>query len=89
MAPFRAWITTQHDPAGRWCCDLGDGRPVDAKIEGDHWRAHVTPEHFPGEVDRWVDVPDDAVIRGSNPTGVAILWLYNGRTQCFAPADGV
>lgn len=88
MKPYAEWVTTQHDSQGRWCCDIGDGRPVEARISGDHWEAHITPEHWPGEKDRWVPVPDDRVTRGVNPMGSPILWLYHGAVQCFAPPDG-
>ena len=48
----------------------------------------MTPGHFDGERDRWVMVPDEKVLREANPTGSAVLWMYNGRVQCFAPPDG-
>jgi hypothetical protein len=89
MHPYADWVRTQHDPTGHWCCDIGDGRPVEAEIDGDHWRVHVTPAHFPGETDRWLPVPDEKIIRNANPTGSPILWMYQGRVQCFAPPDGV
>jgi hypothetical protein len=89
MAPYREWVTSQHDGLGRWCCDIGDGRPVEARIDADHWLVHVTPAHFPGETDRWMTVPDEKITRNANPTGTPILWLYQGRVQCFAPPDGV
>jgi hypothetical protein len=112
MAPYVRWITTQHDSAGHWCCDIGDGRPVEAEIRlvgrdgtpfdnigqssGESimptaamWFVHVTPEHFPGQPDHWLAVPDDKIIRNANPTGLPILWLLQGRVQCFAPPDGV
>jgi hypothetical protein len=88
MHPYKEWVTTQHDLRGRWCCDIGDGRPVDARITGDHWEVHVTPQHWPGETDRWLAVPDEKVTRSVNPMGTPILWLYQGRVQCFAPPDG-
>jgi hypothetical protein len=111
MHPYAEWMTAQHDTAGRWCCDIGDGRPVEAKIVGDHWEAHVTPKHFPdlaqtcaapqvgpgsdapckslGPQGVWMQVPDEKVTHNVNPTGMPILWLYQGRVQCFAPPDGV
>jgi hypothetical protein len=88
MAPYKDWVTTQHDAKGRWCCDIGDGRPVEARIDGDHWEVHVTPMHFPDEQDRWLPVPDEKITRAANPTGTPILWMYQGRVQCFAPPDG-
>ena len=89
MHPYAEWVTSQHDTLGRWCCDIGDGRPVDARIVDDHWEVHVTPAHFPGEGDRWLAVPDEKITRNANPMGVPILWLYQGRVQCFCPPDGV
>jgi hypothetical protein len=89
MAPYKEWVTSQHDTLGRWCCDIGDGRPVEARIDDDHWVVHVTPAHFPGEAERWMTVPDEKITRNANPTGTPILWLYQGRVQCFAPPDGV
>jgi hypothetical protein len=89
MHPYAEWVTTQHDSFGRWCCDIGDGRPVEARIADDHWEVHVTPAHFPGEPDRWIAVPDDKITRNANPTGTPILWLFQSRVQCFAPPDGV
>jgi hypothetical protein len=91
MAPYRKWVTSQHDTSGAWCCDIGDGRPVEARIaaDGDHWEAHVTKQHFPDEPEAWLPVPDEKIIRDANPTGTPILWLYQGRVQCFAPPDGV
>ena len=133
MAPYKAWVTAQHDGLGRWCCDIGDGRPVDAFVcanapaqlpgwpigtigcvkhesdKEDLWWAHVTRKHFPdtnqlcgavagpgsetclqvGPNGLWLAVPDEKITRNANPTGVPILWLYEGRVQCFAPPDGV
>lgn len=114
MAPFRSWIAGQHDAIGRWCRDIGGGRPVEAVIsagnpvadEAPHtgpetqpmqsgrviieprWWVHVTQAHFPDEPDRWMPVPDEKVTRNANPTGMPILWLYQGRVQCFAPPNG-
>jgi hypothetical protein len=88
MAPYKEWVTSQHDTQGRWCCDISDGRPVEARITDDHWEVHVTPKHWPGETDRWVAVPEDKLTRNANPTGTPILWLFQGRVQCFAPPDG-
>jgi len=102
MHPYANWVQSQHDTLGRWCCDIGDGRPVDVQLRPYCWPmpegkqdcdtfyfAHVTPQHFPGETDRWVVVPKEKIVPGSNPTGTPILWLYRGQVQCFAPPDGV
>jgi len=96
MSPQEAWITSRHDRQNNACCDIGDGRPAEANlvtvvdwddVTRTHWRAHITPDHFPGESDRWVVIPDEKIVSGANPVGVPILWLYKGRVQCFAPPD--
>jgi hypothetical protein len=77
MQPYGDWFRNQKQPAsGTSCCSDSDGRPVDARIEGDHWQAHITAEHFPGVRDQWIPIPDERVIRSSNPTGRAVVWLY-------------
>ena len=90
LGPFRAWMESQQGPWG-WCCDVSDGRMVDARITGNgQWQVRfVHPETLdepppPG----WIDVPEDAVIRNGNPTGVPVAWIFQGRIRCFAPASG-
>jgi hypothetical protein len=96
MTPYKNWIMTRGDQNGITCCEIGDGRPVDADIvtipdnnlsKHTYWRAHVTPAHFPDQPDHWVVVPDEKVVPGANPIGTPILWLHNGLVQCFAPPD--
>lgn len=92
MHSFRDWVTSQHADNGYYCCDLSDGRPVDARInkEGD-WEAHVTDKHYPGASDHWVVVPRERILHRRNPVGVPILWYSIGTDHvfCFAPPDGV
>ena len=105
MAPFKEWITSQTDQIGRWCCDIGDGRPVEAcrsvvdpntgpcePGKGSVWWVHITKKHFPDEPEHWLKVEVDRPIRDKNdpnPTGHNIVWLYNGRVQCFSPSEGM
>jgi hypothetical protein len=98
IGPYKEWVTTRTDQFRNACCDIGDGRPVEAdmvtmpdwdKVTRTHWRAHVTPAHFPDQPDHWVIVPDEKIIPGTNPTGSPILWLYKGMVQCFAPPAGL
>jgi hypothetical protein len=98
LEPYKDWIATRHDRYQNPCCDISDGRPVDAdmvtivdadSVRRTHWRAHVTPGHFPGQPDHWMIIPDEKIIVGTNPTGSPILWLYNGLVQCFAPPAGL
>ncbi len=88
MHPYAEWVTTQHDRRGYWCCDIGDGRPVEARIVDDHWEVHITKAHFPDEPEHWLTVPEGKITAGGNPTGTPIVWLLHGNVQCFAPPDG-
>jgi len=58
-------------------------------VKRTHWRAHVTPVHFPDQPDHRVVVPNEKIVPGPNPTGSRILWLYKGLVQCFAPPAGL
>lgn len=102
MGPYADWVTRQTDDMGRNCCDISDGRPVEARIDGDHWAVHIVPQQWSeanttrpgpsvnnGMLDHWLTVPNDKIKHGANPTGHPILWLYQGRVQCFAPPDVV
>jgi hypothetical protein len=91
MAPYAQWVTTQHAENGNWCCDISDGRPVDARINAEgHWEAHVTSEHWPLAHDHWVEVPDVRVLHTANPTGLPIMWysVPADHVYCFAPGSG-
>lgn len=95
MAPFKDWIRDQKQPAGSGgsCCDWSDGRPVEAEIRGQHWWAHVTPAHWPGIADRWIEIPDERVNKGRNPIGLPILWLavpheWIGGRAYMSPMEG-
>jgi hypothetical protein len=87
MAPYAEWVRTQNAPDGHWCCDISDGRPVEARIYKGHWQIYITEEKFPRSPVGWANVPDDAVLRNANPMGVAIAWVLGGRIFCFAPGS--
>ncbi len=71
MHPYAEWVTSQHDRRGYWCCDIGDGRPVEARIVDDHWEVHITKVHFPDEPEHWLAVPDGKITAGGNPNRLA------------------
>ena len=95
------WLGTQamaHDP-GRpdlngWfdrlasgkgpCCSASDGASVadpDWESRGGHYRVRLDGD--------WVDVPDEAVIKGPNLVGRTWVWPIRGPTgtvvRCFMP----
>ncbi len=88
MSPFADWIQSIHADNGTWCCDVSDGRPVEARMHNGRWQVHFHPgSEFAGEPpgDGWHDVPPAAVIRLPNPVGVPIAWWLGGVVRCFVP----
>lgn len=77
------WFQSLHQPNGASCCSEADCRPVDARMEGDHYQAFVR--------NRWLDIPNQKVIPSkSNPTGRAVLCMQpeNEVIFCFVrPAE--
>lgn len=77
LAPFAEWIRTQDDAQGHWCCDISDGRIVQARTvrtgqddaEGKpalRWQVlFLHPETLPayGRPEGWQDVEDSALVR--------------------------
>lgn len=65
-----------------------------------NWWVHIEPKHWadsgtmregppwPIMTDHWAVVPEEKITRGLNPTGTPILWLYEGRIQCYAEPAG-
>jgi hypothetical protein len=87
MRPYADWIQHQNGPMG-WCCDVADGRPVDARMTESHWQVRLLhSEALPNAPPGWVDVPDDALLHGQNPTGFPIAWFYHGGVRCFIPGS--
>ena len=82
FAPFPDFVRTLHA-----CCDLSDCRPVDARIDGDHWQFAATHAHFGAATrEHWVTVHDTAIRRGPHPTGRAIAcYRYSAPGTGYAP----
>lgn len=87
MHPYADWIQHQNGAQG-WCCDVADGRPVDARMSQNHWQVRLLhPETLPNAPAGWVDVPDNALLHGRNPIGFPIAWFYHGAVRCFIPGS--
>lgn len=70
-ADIKTWIGGLADRNGANCCSDADGvRPqeVDWDMGKKHYRVRVH--------DRWIDVPDVAVVHGPNYLGHAVVWIY-------------
>lgn len=89
MLPYGEWIRSLR-ANGRLCCDWSDTRPVKSRTVGDRYQVWFRKDQIIGApIEQWLDVPDDAVIRGVNPIGIAVASWYGGRVQCFVPAGGI
>jgi len=84
------WFRSLHSKGGAPCCDAGDFDTGSAKrlddIDWDskdgHYRVRLN--------DKWVDVPDSAVVPGANRSGAAMVWPFymDGELvgiRCFMP----
>lgn len=83
---YRHW---KQPGTGISCCDArierdgvetGDCEPVKAEIRNGNWFAWLRQES------RWVEIPDDRIIRERNPNifDAHLCWNY-GRVLCFVP----
>ena len=63
------------DNNGNSCCNLIDCHETEAAIRGDHWWAQLAVQENGQWQPRpeWMEIPDDKVIKNSNPTGKAIF----------------
>lgn len=84
LAPHSEWVRSLRRGA-LGCCDLSDGRPVDARIVGDRWQVRFRPGQLPTAPLHWTDVPRGAVLRISNPTGHPLAFWAAGQILCFVP----
>jgi hypothetical protein len=79
LGTYREWFQgLMRNDTGTSCCDESDGRITDARLTADGWEART-------QVDTWVKVPDDKILRGKgNPTGRPVLfWLPATGVLCF------
>lgn len=99
LRPHKAWIEGQwihcHNPPTDtcWCCNVADGRPVEAEeVPGKpgHWRAHVTPDLWPGVTDHWEEIDPAIHVQHSPFFSEGFLWRSpeTQRNFCFAPPAG-
>lgn len=88
LAPHAEWIQgLQRNFVS--CCNLSDGRPVDARTVGDRWQVRFRPGSLANAPLGWVDVPPDAVMPQANPVGMPIAFWVAGRVLCFVPAGAI
>src|ERR1019366_4379446 len=73
MAPYAGWVRGLTNPTtGQGCCSLSDCRVGNYRMTADGYEAWIGRDTFPGAPDKWLRVPDSAVIHGENPTGFGV-----------------
>jgi hypothetical protein len=88
-SPHAHWFKTQHNEQGEWCCDNSDGHPY----FGDYSFNADGSVNVTDEAGKPHKLPAYMVLKGSNPTGHAVLWYTDHqhaghRDYCFAPGGG-
>jgi hypothetical protein len=75
------WLMAQRNQNDGMCCDGEDAvmlSDTDWRMKDGHYEVR-----FSGA---WVTVPDWAqTVTPDNPTGSALVWIWQGRVQCFKP----
>lgn len=90
----REWFRNQIVPDGRHkgqiCCNEADGVDAQEDIRGEKYWVTFTAN---GKEIPWMEVPDEAVIRGPNKYGTPVVWFWfeNGevKIKCYAPGSGI
>ena len=83
---FSPWIEQQYSVYGL-CCSVADARvPQRDELRVVDGRRQVlwSRRHWDDapEEPRWLDIPSDAVLPGTSPTGGTIVWVYRGAVRC-------
>jgi hypothetical protein len=90
---LHSWFESLTSDQG-YCCAEADGFPLedgDWDSQGEHYWANIPSNLFaPRSSDpKWVEVPDNALVKQHNKIGHAMVWLYNSgdgiKVRCFMP----
>ena len=91
----RQWFRSQISPkTGGNCCNEADGVYAEEDIRGEHYWTR-----FPQSNGKWMQVPDDVVIKDPNRNGAPVVWWYYEmnpvsrqrelKIRCYAVGGGV
>lgn len=61
------------------CCSTADG----TRVEDADWRRDADGDYSVRLNGEWIAVPPDALVTVPNRVGYAVVWLWQGRVQCF------
>ena len=76
------------------CCDGTDSKhltDVEWRVKSGHYQVYLNQYEDGSGQNLWVDVPDEAVVRGPNRDGQTLVWPVWGTTpwvRCFLPGAG-
>lgn len=73
------WFKSLRNPRGVPCCEDADG----FRLDDADWRIETDGSYSVRLNNEWVPVPPDAVVRDQNRVGYALVWIFNGRVNCF------
>jgi hypothetical protein len=88
-ADIREWFNGLHSQGHGPCCSFADG----LSIEDPDWRITTAGTYQVYYQQKWRDVPPDAVVKGANRVGHAVLWpvQFGGGAvitiRCFLPGS--
>ena len=96
-SPEAGWYRAARTPECWGCCDVADGRPVEARLD------RASPLGWAVLLDgKWTPIPADTRATQCkmhddglswtptgdypvHPAGHAVVWIYLGRIRCFSP----
>jgi hypothetical protein len=80
-SPMSEWYRSLTVPgSGAMCCSVADCRPVEARLDGDHWAVKMG--------DDWWPVPPAVILKRENLDGRPVACIYLGAIRCFIPPVG-
>jgi len=91
-ADVQDWAHHLKSRGGGMCCSGADGQPAEAEWDNDQGHYRVKIEG------KWIDVPDEAVIKEPNKFGYAVVWWYKiwmgtgdlqPAVRCFIPGADI
>jgi hypothetical protein len=76
---LHAWFQSLKSPSGMSCCSEADCRYVVDRIGSTGYQAFFD--------NKWIDIPNEIVVRRDNPTGQAVLCATQDHSYlyCFVP----
>ena len=82
LHPYR-----QKDPKSLYCCGEADVVKTKFKVESNGGR-HPEDTWYAWLKETWVQIPPEKIVKGSSPTGEALLFMLADTIQCFVPPKG-